>query len=106
MKLLFIPIAAGTLLALVAEPPLAEFSNLTATAVLGWYAWHTATRTLPRLVEDFRRELAAERALHRTDRDCFLRELAAERNQRHTEYAALKDSVNSLTKSNIRTRSS
>jgi hypothetical protein len=99
MKLLLIPIAAGTLFALVAEPPLAEFSNLTATAVLGWYAWHTATRTLPQLVEDFRRELAAERALHRTDRDCFLRELAAERHQRQTEYAALKDSVDSLTNS-------
>jgi hypothetical protein len=99
MKLLLFPVAAGTLFALVAEPPLAEFSNLTATAVLGWYAWHTATRTLPQLVEDFRRELAAERALHRTDRDCFLREMAAERAQRHTEHTALKDAVDSLTDS-------
>src|SRR3954470_12038882 len=105
MRLLLIPIAAGTLLAIVAEPPLAEFSNLTATAVLGWYAWHTATRTLPQLVEDFRRELAAERALHRTDRDCFLRELSAERAQRHTEHAAIKDAVDSLANPNIRTRS-
>src|SRR3954471_7281000 len=95
MKLLLIPISAGALLALVAEPPLAEFSNLTATAILGWYAWHTATRTLPQLVEHFRRELAAERALHRTDRDCFLRELSAEREQRHRDHTALRESIES-----------
>jgi hypothetical protein len=93
MKLLLIPIAAGTLVALVAEPPLAEFSNLTATAVLGWYAWHTATRTLPQLIENFRRELAAERALHRSDRDCFLRELAAERAQRQQHFSDLRESI-------------
>jgi hypothetical protein len=93
MRLLLIPIAAGTLLALVAEPPLAEFSNLTATAVLGWYAWHTATRTLPQLIENFRRELAAERALHRSDRDCFLRELAAERAQRQQHFSDLRESI-------------
>ena len=97
MKLLLPPLfAAGALVALAAEPPLAEFSNLTATAILGWYAWHTATRTLPRLVEDFRRELAAERALHRSDRDCFLRELAAEREKRQQALTDLRESIEQI----------
>jgi acyl carrier protein phosphodiesterase len=100
MKLILAPLfAAGAALAFVAQPPLAEFSNLTATAILGWYAWHTATKTLPQLVENFRRELAAERALHRTDREAFLREMAAERAERRADHGALQDSVDALAQS-------
>jgi hypothetical protein len=28
-------------------PLLPDISNLTATAVLGWYAWHTVSKTIP-----------------------------------------------------------
>jgi hypothetical protein len=99
MKLFVVPVfAAGAVLAVITQPQIAEFSNLTATAVLGWFAWHTATKTLPQLVENFRRELAAERAQHRADRDAFLREMAAQREQRHHDHTALQDSIDSLTK--------
>ncbi len=54
MKLVLVPLFAAVVFALAADPPVAELSNLTATAILGWYAWHTATRAIPQLVADFR----------------------------------------------------
>src|SRR5437868_4399235 len=96
MKLILIPLAAtstAALFALAADSPVSELSNLTATAILGWYAWHTATRTIPKLVDSFRRELSAERAEHRTDRDVFLSEMAEERTQRHADNLALAQSL-------------
>lgn len=38
-----------------------ELGNFSSSAILGWYAWHTASRTIPGLVRSFREELAAER---------------------------------------------
>ncbi len=35
-----------------------------ATAILGWYAWYTTTKTIPGLVESFREEMKAERDQH------------------------------------------
>ncbi|MEX2138678.1 MAG: hypothetical protein WD894_05415 [Pirellulales bacterium] len=61
----------------LAQLPLPEVGNLTATAMLGWYAWHTVARTIPDLVASFRTELAAERASHRADIEALCRELAA-----------------------------
>jgi Spy/CpxP family protein refolding chaperone len=52
--------------------PAVDFGNLTSTAILGWYAWHTTTRAIPQLVADFRQELQEHR-------EAFRRELAAER---------------------------
>lgn len=65
--------------------PLADFSTLTATGVLGWYAWHTAAHTLPALVQAFRDEMAAARAECGAQRAALHAELAAERAQRHAD---------------------
>jgi hypothetical protein len=61
----------------LAQLPLPEVGNLTATAMLGWYAWHTVARTIPDLVSNFRAELSAERADHRAAIESLCRELAA-----------------------------
>lgn len=76
--------------------PLPELSNLTATALLGWYAWHTATRTLPAMVRSFRDEMAAMRAEYGVEREAFHRELTAERVQRHADHLATIESLNEL----------
>lgn len=76
--------------------PLPELSNLTATALLGWYAWHTATRTLPALVRAFREEMAAMRADSAVEREAFHSELAAERLQRHADHMAIVEGLREL----------
>jgi hypothetical protein len=86
----------AVVLAVAADPPFAQVSNLTATAILGWYAWFTATRTIPQLVKSFRQELATERSQHRTDRDAFLFEMTQQRNQGHTDSTAIVLAVNEL----------
>jgi len=97
MKLILLPLAATTLLALATDPPLSGLSNLTATAILGWYAWQTATRTVPQLVADFRTELASARDDHRHDRDTFFSEMSHERIARHTDNTAMIQSLQELT---------
>ena len=62
---------------LLAQLPLPEVGNLTATAMLGWYAWHTVARTIPEIVAAFRAELTAERADHGAAIAAICRELAA-----------------------------
>ncbi len=100
MKLFTAPLfTIAALIALAADPPFAQVGNLTATAILGWYAWYTATKTLPQLVENFRRELATERNQHRTDRDAFLYEMTEQRVQRHNDTTAMVLAVNELTSS-------
>lgn len=54
------------------ELPNIDFGNLTATAILGWYAWHTQTRTIPKMQDDFRSAIEKQR-------DDFREELIAER---------------------------
>jgi hypothetical protein len=100
MKLILAPLLAAAALAFVAEPPITQFSNLTATAILGWYAWHTATKTLPQLVESFRSELETERSRQRADRDAFLHELHEERLQRHADNRAIAEAIKRLATSN------
>jgi hypothetical protein len=97
MKLLLLPLAATTLLALTTDPPISGLSNLTATAILGWYAWQTATRTVPQLVADFRAELAATRDDHRHDRDAFFTEMSQERTNRRDDNSAMTQSLQQLT---------
>jgi hypothetical protein len=62
-----------------------ELGNFTASAILGWYAWHTASKTIPGLVEHFRRELAELRDDERVQRQAFHESLAAERAARHAD---------------------
>ncbi|HZZ27159.1 MAG TPA: hypothetical protein VFE46_04055 [Pirellulales bacterium] len=97
MKILLGPLfAVATIAALTGQPPVAELSNLTATAILGWYTWYTATKTIPQLVHHFRNELAAERGEHRIDRNAFLCEMASQRAQRLDDAAAMTRAVNEL----------
>ena len=70
-------ISAMPVAGFLAQLPLPEVGNLTATAMLGWYAWHTVARTIPQIVTAFRIELAAERADHRAAVEAICREIAA-----------------------------
>lgn len=80
----------------LADVPAPDFGNLTATAILGWYAWHTASRTLPHLVAEFRAEMAAARQECREER-CELHEaLTQEREQRQRDQSALVDALRGL----------
>lgn len=63
--------------------PNLDFGNLTATALLGWYAWHTATRTIPNLVKDFREE-------SKEARTAFKEEMALERSSHRSEVDGIK----------------
>ncbi|HEY2883213.1 MAG TPA: hypothetical protein VGJ15_12285 [Pirellulales bacterium] len=107
MKLFFVPLLAATaVMALATDPPLPELSNLTSTAVLAWYAWHTATRTLPKLIDDFRSELSTQRAQHRFDLESFLHEMTNERTQRHADSVSMTHALGELSTAISRTNSS
>jgi len=75
---------------------LPDLSNITATAILGWYAWHTASRTIPELLRDFRNEIAAGRAEFRAELEAFRQELAAERRERHEDHQAIVEALHEL----------
>lgn len=62
-----------------------DFGNMTSTAILGWYAWHTTTRTIPQLVADFRQEL-------QDLRETFCQQLQAEREAHRAEIVHLRES--------------
>jgi hypothetical protein len=64
-------------------PAMLDFSTITATSVLGWYAWHTTYHTIPGLVRAFREELQAMRCAFGEERELLYAEIAAERRQRH-----------------------
>ena len=66
-------------LAMPDVPPLADFGALSATAVLGWYAWHTANHMIPELVRAFREETAAQRAECAAEREALHAELVEQR---------------------------
>jgi len=85
------------LLAAIGELPMPDLGNITATAILGWYAWHTAAKTIPGLVADFRAELAARRAEYRADREIFRQEISEERMQRHADNLAIVQALHELT---------
>lgn len=67
----------------VANYPNIDFGNLTATGILGWYAWHTAARTIPGLVKDFREEA-------REQREAFKDEMRIERESHRGEILDLR----------------
>jgi hypothetical protein len=96
----FVSFAAVSLsvpvLGLAADVPLPDVSNLTATAMLGWYAWHTASRTIPDLVANFRAELAAARDDHRAAVECLCHELRAHRESRDTHHRELLSALEGI----------
>lgn len=73
-----------------------DLGNLTATAILGWYAWHTASRTIPELLTAFREELATARDDCRIERETLRDELNAERIERHTDHMAIVEALHEL----------
>ena len=75
---------------------LPDLGNLSASAILGWYAWHTAARTLPGLVRNFRDELAAIRAEQRGEREAFREELRLQRQARHADQQLLASALADL----------
>ncbi|MGC3972367.1 MAG: hypothetical protein QM775_35000 [Pirellulales bacterium] len=77
-------------------PSLPDFSALSATAVLAWYAWHTASHTLPELVRAFRDEMASLRGDCAAEREALHADLAAERERRHADHALLADAIREL----------
>jgi len=77
-------------------PAIQEFGSLTATAVLGWYAWHTATVTIPNLVAAFRDEMAKARAECGAERELLYAELSAQRTQQHTDHVQIVEALNGL----------
>ena len=81
-------------------PDLHNFGALSATAVLGWYAWHTASYTLPNLVRAFLEEMTALRSECAAEREVLHADLADERRSRHDDQlliaAALRDLADRL----------
>ncbi|HEY4309870.1 MAG TPA: hypothetical protein VGN12_10500 [Pirellulales bacterium] len=73
-----------------------DLGNLTATAILGWYAWHTASRTIPDLLTAFREELATTREESRYERETLRDELNAERIERHSDHMAIVEALHEL----------
>ncbi|HEY1602072.1 MAG TPA: hypothetical protein VGG64_20885 [Pirellulales bacterium] len=73
-----------------------DLGNLTATAILGWYAWHNATRTIPELLTAFRQELATTRSESREERETLRDELNAERIERHSDHMAIVEALHEL----------
>ncbi|MEZ6069389.1 MAG: hypothetical protein R3C10_03750 [Pirellulales bacterium] len=76
--------------------PVPELGNVTATAILGWYAWHTASRTIPGLIRDFRDDVRTERAEHLAELVAFREEMASEREQRHRDHMVIVDVLGAL----------
>ena len=81
--------SAGVVQAHTGSLGMPELGNLSSSAILGWYAWHTASKTIPGLVRHFREELAACRDHQRAEHEAFRQELAAERARHHADQAAL-----------------
>ena len=75
-----------------------DVSNITATAILGWYAWHTASKTIPQLLAAFRQELAETRGECQGEREVWREEFAAERRQRREDHLAIVDALNDLSR--------
>ncbi len=93
----------ATLLAVnLADAVAPELGNLTASAVLGWYAWYTATRTTPGMLRSFREEMTAARQDFRNETAAQRAELAVEREYRHRDNTAIARALNRLAKATAR----
>jgi hypothetical protein len=80
----------------LARLELPELGNLTASAILGWFAWHTAAKTIPDLVAEFRAEMAVARADYRSHAEAFRAELAAWRAELHADHVATAHALGEL----------
>ena len=85
--------------------PVTDVSNLTATAILGWYAWHTVSRTFPAVIRAFRDEMNLVRAECRVERDALHQLIAAERFQLHADHMAIVEALNELSERTATARS-
>jgi len=95
----------ATLLAVnLADAVAPELGNLTASAVLGWYAWYTATRTMPGMLRSFRDEMTAARQDFRNETAAQRAELAVEREYRHRDNAAIAKALNRLARASLLNR--
>jgi hypothetical protein len=74
-----------------------EWGNFTASAILGWYAWHTASKTIPGLVRHFREELVALRTEQRQERRDFHDSLAATRAAQHADVEMIAAAIHEPT---------
>lgn len=90
----------------LAESVSPELGNLTASAVLGWYAWYTATRTMPGMLRTFRDEMSAARQDFRQDCAALREQLACEREYRHRDNAAMARALNRLSRATARVMAS
>ncbi len=88
--------SAAAVAGALGQPPFDSLGNLTATAILGWYAWHTASRSIPEMLAVFRGELAAERDVHRAGIEALRQELSADRDARHRDHALLVQALDRL----------
>jgi hypothetical protein len=96
-------VIGSPLVALVmAETVAPELGNFTASAVLGWYAWYTATRTMPGMLRSFRDEMHAARQDFRNDSAALREQLACEREYRHRDSAAIARALNRLSRATRR----
>lgn len=86
----------------LAELVAPELGNLTASAVLGWYAWYTATRSTPGMLRSFRDEMHAARQDFRTETAAQRDQLACEREYRHRDNAAIARALNRLSRATAR----
>jgi hypothetical protein len=86
----------------LAETVAPELGNVTASAVLGWYAWYTATRTTPGMLRSFRDEMNAARQDFRNDSAALREQLACEREYRHRDSAAIARALNRLSRATSR----
>ncbi len=86
----------------LAELTTPSAGNITASAILGWYAWHTAAKTIPSLMSDFRQEMAASRDICREDREVFRQELAEQRAQQHADNLSILETLRELTRDELR----
>jgi hypothetical protein len=76
--------------------PATDVGNLTATMILGWYAWHTVSKTLPNIVKEFRDEMGMVRAECRGERESLLEVITAQRLQFHADHVAIVEALNDL----------
>lgn len=97
-------IAPAVLAVAFAESVAPELGNLTASAVLGWYAWYTSTRTVPGMLRSFREEMNGARQDFRAETAALRDQLACEREYRHRDGAAMAQALNRLSRATIRLR--
>lgn len=102
MRLLALLLGPATLAFAIAESVAPELGNLTASAALGWYAWYTATRTVPGLLRTFREEMHAARQDFRADTAALREQLACEREYRHRDSEAIARALRQLSRASSR----